>query len=194
MNPELEFRLAEVELRDDENAVGEGSAVISRIGVVDSYGDLIEKGAFSGVENPVPLIPNHGWDASGPPLGLMDIKEEGENVIGKFRLNMDLQSAKDWLSHLKFAEKQEFSIGFKAEDAQWLSTAEQKARKDGASRIIKKIDLFEVSMVLKGAMPKTKLLELRSARQKAAVEKESRATTNENSVVRLDGLEELLRY
>ena len=193
MNPELEFRLAQVELRDGEDAVGEGSAVISRIGVVDSYGDVIEKGAFSGVENPVPLIPNHGWDAEGPPIGLMDISEEGENVVGKFRLNMDLQSAKDWLSHLKFAEKQEFSIGFKAEDAKWLSTAEQKSRKDGATRIIKKVDLFEVSMVLKGAMPKTKLLELRSAKRKAETKTESRASTD-NGIVRLDGLEELLRY
>lgn len=165
---DIEFRTIDVEFDadDDGDIKGMGKAVVSRIGVVDSYGDVIEAGAF-GRTATVPMLPNHSWSGEGPPIGLMTVREtkDEENVIGTFKMNPDLDNAQQWMKHLKFAKKQEFSIGFRIQKSRWLTAEEMEERDDGADRVIEKLRLLEVSMVVAGAMPKTRLVELRSARR-----------------------------
>lgn len=191
----VEFTLTEVRADDQAESSfnGEGTAVVSRIGVVDSYGDVMAKGSFAGNTEEVPMLPNHAWDSDEPPIGMMSVREEGDQVFGDFRMNMELPAAQRWLSHLQFAKKQEFSIGFRIDKAKWLSAEEMKERDDDADRIIEAISLKEVSMVVAGAMPETELLELRreqrekalsgrAAEEEAIVEKAEAAVKDEPTV------------
>ncbi len=146
---------------DGDKTKGRGKAVVSRIGVVDSYKSVIEAGAFRGNRSEVPILANHNW-SDNPPLGVMKVKEQGEEVIGEFRFNMNLPIAQHWVDHLQFANKQEFSIGFVSMKQRWLTDEEMEERKDGAYRIIEKLRLLEVSLVVSGAMKDTKLLEIRN--------------------------------
>ena len=146
---------------DGDKTKGRGKAIVSRIGVVDTYKSVMEPGAFRGNRSEVPILANHNW-SDNPPLGVMKVKEQGEEVIGEFRFNMNLPIAQHWVDHLEFANRQEFSIGFVAMKQRWLTDEEMEERKDGAYRIIEKLRLLEVSLVVSGAMKDTKLLELRN--------------------------------
>ena len=199
--PEVEYREIPFELEtsgEDKKFTGRGRAIVSRIGAVDSYKDVIEPGAFSASRSEVPMLPNHSWESDSPPVGMMKVKEEGKEVIGEFRLNMDLQLAQDWAAHLKFAKKQQFSIGFRTVKARYLTDEEMEERKDGAWRLIEKLDLKEVSMVVAGAMPRTKLLELRSEERKAAINKdegeEAPAEEAKEEEVEIPGFDEFMEH
>ena len=95
-------------------------------------------------------------------------KKGMEEVIGRWALNLDTMLGKEWLeapeASLKEQGKkaiQEFSIGFRALKSKWLTSEEREKRKDNAWRIIQKLELLECSMVVAGAMPGTKIVEMR---------------------------------
>lgn len=162
----------ELEEKGEGLAKGRGRAIISRTGVVDSYGDVIEEGAFS--RKTVDLLPNHSWNSPYPPIGAMTAvpKKGTAEIIGHWTINTETMLGKEWLAHLRFTAEsgkkaiQEFSIGFRALKARWLNEEERAKRKDNAWRVIEKLDLLECSMVVSGAMPGTQVIEMRQRMQR----------------------------
>ena len=179
--PGVEWRRVGFEFKGDDGDKGVGTALVSKTNVPDTTGDLIQKGAFGGArwQKEVPLLPNHKWYGDDPPLGMISVREKANDVIARFRLNTGLAKAKEWLSHLKFAETQEFSIGFKIPPggAKWLSEEEMEERGDGVDRIIKKLDLHEVSFVVAGAMSGTELISLKGKGERPVKKIEDDAPT-----------------
>ena len=157
----------ELEAKGEGLEKGKGRAVISRTGIMDDYGDVIEEGAFTRAV--VDLLPNHSWNSPWPPIGALTAmpKKGMEEVIGRWALNLETMLGKQWQAHLRFAKEQgkkviqEFSIGFRVLKSKWLSSEEREKRKDNAWRTIQKLQLLECSMVVAGAMPGTKIIEMR---------------------------------
>lgn len=128
---------------DDEGA---GTAIIATLSAVDHDGDTYAKGAFG--DQQVKVLAGHSWD--GPPLGKGRVFERGDQAVAEFKLNLDSAAGREWHSALKFdmahgKALQEWSYGFKVLDA-------VDETRDGKSvRVLKSLDVFEVSPVVKGA-------------------------------------------
>ena len=125
---------------------GEFEAVIATLGVIDSDGDIIEKGAFSGAT--ISIQPAH--DSRALSLGKGRVVEVGDQAIIKAKFNLETQSGREWHSQLKFdlanpPAVQEWSFGF-------MTLEDEMATRDGKTiRLLKKLKEFEVSPVLLGA-------------------------------------------
>ena len=146
---------------------GIGRAVISRLGICDSYGDVIEPGAMT--RTTMDMLPNHSWNSPHPPIGAITAmpKKGVEEVVASWRLALKTTLGNEWKEWLQFSAEygkkaiQEFSIGFRVLKSKWLSTEERKERKDSAWRLIQKLVLLECSMVVSGAMTGTEVIEMR---------------------------------
>ncbi|WP_346915060.1 HK97 family phage prohead protease [uncultured Roseibium sp.] len=141
---------------------GQGLARIVDLSAVDSDGDTYLPGAFSwknGGEQWVPILPAHQRQAM--PLGKARIFEDGNFVYADLHLNLETQAGSDWHKTLKFdLEKgtsvQEYSYGFGVLDY----AIEQR---DGDQvRVLKRLDVHEVSPVIRGAGIGTGTLSMKS--------------------------------
>lgn len=130
---------------------GKGVARIALLSAVDSDGDTYAKGAFGWKEGGgqwVQMIPAHNKQAM--PFGKAWLREDGDQALAEFTLNLDTQAGKEWHAALKFdletgSPVQEWSYGYRVLDA-------AKERRDGKMvRLIKQLDVFEISPVLRGA-------------------------------------------
>lgn len=138
---------------------GEGEAVIATLNVVDKDGDLTLKGAF-GEGQTVKMIPAHNW--SHVPLGKATIHEVGQEVIAKFKLNLDVEAAREWHAALLFDLKegesiQEWSYGFTIEESE-----QSVEGTDTRVRILKKLKVHEISPVIIGAGEGTRTLSIKN--------------------------------
>lgn len=130
---------------DDE---GKGLAVIATLNVIDKDNDITESGAF-GVGQEAKILPAHDW--MHIPLGKASIREDGNLVLADFQLNLDIPSARDWHSALKFdlaqgTPLQEWSYGFTITDA-----TNETRNTDTRVRILKGLIVHEISPVVLGA-------------------------------------------
>ena len=127
---------------------GSFEAVIATFGAVDSDGDIVEPGAFGGAT--VSVLPAH--DSSSVPLGKARVEERGKQAVAVGRFNLDIKAAAEWSSALKFdldnaPSVQEWSWGFNVpKDGARMETIEGET-----IRVLSKVDLREVSPVLRGA-------------------------------------------
>lgn len=135
---------------------GEFEAVIATLGVIDHDHDVIEPGAFGNATVFIMPAHNHG----SVPLGKGVIEERGDKAIVVGKLNLDTQPGKEWHSALKFDLEnppsiQEWSFGF-------LTTESEIKHRDGKEvRILKSMDVFEVSPLLLGAGQGTQTLSVK---------------------------------
>lgn len=119
---------------------GEFEGYGSVFGVVDSYNEVVEKGAF--VESlkkfglPKLLIQHSTWMVGGSYLEAYE-DEKGLKVKGK--LNLDVQAARETYSLMKEGAIDGLSIGFRP-------LVEETNRETGVVHI-KKVRLYEVSIV-----------------------------------------------
>ena len=125
---------------------GVGLARIATLNVVDSDGDITLPGAFG--EQLVKVLPSHDWMAL--PLGKARIFEKGDEVLAEFKINLETSSGKDWHSALKFdlADGKgliEWSYGFT------IVESDSETRDGDRVRILKKLNVHEVSPVMLGA-------------------------------------------
>ena len=150
------FGATRVKAMDD---AGKGTAVIATLNVIDKDGDVTMPGAF-GDQHAV-VVPTHNWNHV--PLGKATIREEGNEVLADFQLNLDIQAAREWHSALKFDlangdALQEWSYGFTIKDSSIGDF-------DGESvRFLKSVDVHEISPVLLGAGEGTRTLAVKSAK------------------------------
>ncbi|MFW6068105.1 MAG: hypothetical protein ACOC9E_00840 [Chloroflexota bacterium] len=132
---------------------GTFEAVIATLGVVDRDGDVILPGAFP--PGPVPIVPSH--DHRSVPLGKATLTERGNEVFASGYFNLNVPAARDWHAALKFdlanpPSVQEFSFGFIPQEA------DQGLQQGRRVRFIRRMDVLEVSPVLRGAGVNTRLV------------------------------------
>lgn len=141
----METKRIELKRLDED---GSGLAKIATLSAVDHDGDTYAKGAFG--EQQVKVLAGHSWD--GVPIGKGRVFEKGDEVFAEFKLNLDTDAGKQWHAALKFdldkangAPLQEWSYGFKV-----LESVDET--RDGKSiRVLKRLEVFEVSPVVKGS-------------------------------------------
>lgn len=143
------------------DAEGKGVAVIATLNVIDSDGDVTQPGAF-GVGQTVPIVPAHDWQHV--PIGKGTIREEGNEALFDFQLNMKLGFARAWYEHLKFdletpPAKQQWSYGFS------IPTGGSEVGEFAGQRVrrLKRLKVHEVSPVIAGAGIDTRTLALKQA-------------------------------
>lgn len=142
----IERKTIGTEIKLDE--AGSFEAAIATFGVIDKDRDIIERGAFGSAFAHV--LPAH--DSGSVPLGKVQVQERGDLAIAVGGFNLEIEAARDWSSALKFdlanpPAVQEWSWGFRIPDG-----GSKMDTIDGEPvRIISKVDLFEVSPVLKAA-------------------------------------------
>ena len=138
-------------------------------GNVDAYGDVIQKGAFKetlrdwGKTKKLPpmLVQHGGWmmtDMDALPVGKWESMSEddtGLHVKGRL-INLDTERGKTIYGNMKEGTLDGMSIGYRAKEFS-LGTKPDEPR-----RTLKKIDLFEVSVVTFPANGKARVSSVKS--------------------------------
>ncbi len=155
--PKAEHKAIDAEIKLDE--LGSFEAAIATFDAIDSDRDIVRPGAFG--DAVVSVLPAH--DSGSVPLGKVQVKERGNTAVAVGGFNLEIGAARDWSAALKFdlanpPSVQEWSWGFTIpEGGSKIETM------DGETvRIISKVDLFEVSPVLRGASVGTGTLSAKS--------------------------------
>lgn len=136
--------LARVEIKDETK--GEVEAVFATLGVVDKDGDLTEKGAFREGDEVLISAYNHkSWDGALP-VGKATIHEVGNDIVMKGQFFLQTTGGRDTFEVVKaMGGRQEWSYGFNVDES-------EPGEHEGKSvRVLKKMSVFEVSPVLRGA-------------------------------------------
>lgn len=152
-----------IEKMDD---AGTGLARIAQLSAVDSDGDTYQRGAFSWQEGGgqwVHILPAH--DRRAMPLGKAWIFEEGDWAMAQLHLNLDTQAGKDWHATLKFdlakgSPVQEWSYGYQIIDADFQMRGQDRVQ------VLKRLDVDEISPVIRGAGVGTGTVSIKSAELK----------------------------
>lgn len=133
---------------------GEGTleAVFSTFGVVDRDGDLVEAGAIPNGQK-VPMVWSHDWTRM---IGKGVTRVDTDRAVFDGNLFMDTEAGRDAFNTMKAMDDLlEYSWGFRVLDADFVE------RDATLVRVIKRVELFEVSPVLVGAGMNTGTLSLK---------------------------------
>lgn len=144
MKKETKSFSAQVELKENSDQSGEFQAVFALFDDIDKHGDLTIPGAFHEGQKVKVSAWGHNWDSL--PVGKGTIHQDDKKawIEGKFFL--DTEGGRETYQTVKNLEDlQEWSYGFAVEEA-------GEETQDGKSvRVLRKLDVFEVSPVLRGA-------------------------------------------
>lgn len=138
--------------------LGEVEAVFSTLDVVDKDGDITPASAFRDGQRVKISAYNHSiWDGAMP-VGVGTIHVDGNEAILKGRFFMSTTGGRETFEVVKaLGESQEWSYGFEVMDS-------EKDTKDGKPvRILKDLNVFEVSPVFIGAGVNTHTRSAKSA-------------------------------
>ena len=137
-------------LADDAGAI---SGMAWKFDEADRVGDVIEKGAFSNLTLPIPMLFGHDQNE---PIGTWDAtneKSDGLHIEGKMLID-DVVRAREVRALVKSGAVRGISIGF--------ITKKSNAR-PGGGRTIKQLELLEVSLVTLPMHPGAKVTSAKSA-------------------------------
>lgn len=149
----------DIKVVDEDKGIVE--AYVSIFGNIDSYGDIILRGAF--LESLAKKLPkfvwSHNWEV---PIGkIIEAREDEKGLYIKAQFNLETQRGKEAYSDLKFGSFDEFSIGLRVLDWEY---------NEAGNRIIKKARVYEASPVLAGANPDTELISVKGDEDKESKE------------------------
>lgn len=156
---------------------GTVTALVSAFGVVDSYDEEIMPGAFEKSlekfgDDPIPILWNHQWGVMDAHLAEAKGEETDEGLVVTMQFDMDDPTSVKAFRLLKSRRIKEFSIGgFEPADGI------RRVEKDG--EIVWQIyefELVEISLVLRGANPETRLIDVKSAAELIAATADSADT------------------
>lgn len=145
------------------DAAGKGLAELATLSAIDSDGDTYEKGAFSWKPE------GHQWAMMMPahnrraiPFGKARVYEEGDKAFAELNLNLKTSAGQEWHQALLFDFEvgkpvQEWSFGYNAEYTYRVNAS-------GRIRVLTKVDVDEVSPVLRGAGNGTRTIEIKNAK------------------------------
>lgn len=155
----MQIKSLSIETMDD---AGKGLARLGSLSAVDYDGDTYLPGAFDWKEGGqwCPLITAH--DRGSIPFGKARVYEDGDTIYAELILNLDTQIGKEWHAALRFdlaqgKAVQEWSYGYDALDADY------QIRPEGRVRVLKRLDVHEVSTVVRGAGQGTGTVAIKSA-------------------------------
>ena len=131
-------------------------------GEPDSYGDVIAPGAFAeslAAHKAAGTMPKLFWqhDVSKPIGRWLEAREDAHGLYLKGKLNMDVQQAREAYSHLKEADIDGLSIGYRIR--------EYSVDTETGIWTLEKLDLREVSIVSIGANESATVSSVKAAKQ-----------------------------
>lgn len=141
------------EIKADDSGVVSGIAW--KYDVADRIGDMIAPGAFARASLPIPMLAFHDM---ADPVGVWETAEDKSgawHVKGRLFVD-DVARAREVRALLRGGAIKGLSIGFVAGKA---------APRQGGGRLIKSLELFEVSLVTVGMHPAAKVTSAKSAVQ-----------------------------
>lgn len=143
---------------------GEFEAVVAAFGNVDSYGDVIIKGAFAGTledwsakGDPIPVVWSH--DSNDPFSHIGHVIEASETDAGlKVRAQLDMENPKavQVFKLLKARRVTQFSFAYSVEDSGPVKVDGKDATE------LRALKVYEVGPTLVGANQETELLSAKS--------------------------------
>lgn len=136
--------LSGIEIKDETK--GEVEAVFATLNVKDKDDDVTVPGAFTEGQQIVISSYNHkSWEGALP-VGTGTIHEVGDQVVMKGRFFLQTQAGRDTFEVVKeLGGRQEWSYGFNVDKS-------DPGEHEGKSvRVLKKMTVFEVSPVMRGA-------------------------------------------
>ncbi len=139
-NLEFKFKLSE-----DDNEQGAFTGYASVFGAIDSYGDIVSRGAFKKTlkeKKQFPILWSHDITK---PIGVLSGSEDEKGLNIEGRLNLDVQLAREVRSLMKQGAVDGLSIGFQ--------TVKEGKDKESGARILQEINLWEVSACVFQACP-----------------------------------------
>lgn len=151
--------ITDAELKADGDAKGEVRAVFATLDVVDSHGDIIERGAIKNQSVTMAAYNHDSWWAGGQPsswpVGKGRVYEDGDKAVFEGKLFMDMEHGEETFKLLRnMGRQQEWS--FSLEDI-------KADRDDAGHRRIKRVKVHEVSPVFKGAGKRTRTVSVKEA-------------------------------
>lgn len=148
-------------VKDAEKGLVE--AVFSTFNVKDHDDDITLPGAFeNGAKVAISAYGHRSWMGM-PPVGKGTIRVEKDRAILEGQFNLKTESGRETFETVKhMGELQEWSYGFEV-----LETGEltEELRQKGVRRVLKKLKVFEVSPVLRGAGIDTETLSVKDKRE-----------------------------
>lgn len=165
---------------DDSLEEGEFIAYASVFGNIDSYGDVVMEGAFSddlkmwkASENPIPLLFGHRMDDPDFNIGhLVDEEEDAKGLKVHGKLDLENPKAKQTYRLLKGRRLTQLSFAYDILEAGWEVRERKDGKKDAAGKpqteeyfALKKLHVYEVSLVPIGANQETEILGVKALSQ-----------------------------
>lgn len=154
---EKTFTVSDVKMRQDDPP-GTFEAVVSVFGNIDRGGDVVLPGAFANTlkeRGLPPILWMHNHDLG--PIGVASVaKETSEGLFIKGRLFIDGDVTDPFIHRVWIGLKEdairEFSFGYAVRESAWEDRDGQEVR------LLKDLELFEVSPVVAGMNPATRLV------------------------------------
>lgn len=167
---------------DDGLAEGEFTAYASVFGNVDSYGDKVIRGAFAddlkawkATGNPIPLLWGHDMLDPFSNIGhVADAKEDDHGLLVRAQLDLEAPKAMQVYRLIKGRRVNQMSFAYDVLERALVE-------KDNEYFVeLKKLHLYEVSVVPIGANSETEILEVKAFRQLALDVKAGRVLSAKN--------------
>lgn len=146
--------LTDYEIKD-ASGIGSFKGYASTFGTLDREDDIVEPGAFGQI-NPkrVRLLWQH---RQSEPIGVWDtLREDSRGLYAEGRLNLKSARGQEAYELLKMGGLNEMSIGFQAVHADRIAVKGKTARR------LKKVNLFEISLVSIPANPEAIVTDVKS--------------------------------
>ena len=156
----MEFKTAPSELKVIDQDEGVVQAFVNSMEVPDADNDIISKDAFNesiGGSKTIAVLQGHDQSkVVGKLEGAEVVKALGDyyKLLATIKFNLDTTVGRDAFSNVKGGYVDEWSVGFNIPE----DSVEFKTDGDRTVRIIKNLDLVEISSVLRGASPDTQTI------------------------------------
>jgi hypothetical protein len=139
--PEIKDLAFKFALGDEGDEKGTFTGHASIFDVVDSYGDVVAPGAFKRTlkhkKGEFPLLWSHD---NSKPIGVISAEEDTKGLKVRGTLNLDVQLAREIRSLMKQGAVTGLSIGYQ--------TVKEDVDKERNARVLKEINLWEISTVV----------------------------------------------
>jgi len=169
-----------IELKKDKP--GFFTARIATLNVIDKDGDVTLNGAFPDGKQILISAYEHGSWSGALPVGKGFVHEIGNEALVDGEFNLNIESGKEHYEAIKFAPQLiEWSYGFKIlaldeDNANWRDNPK-------VYRVLKSLDVFEASPVLRGAGVDTATLAIKSDNGKTFTDEAEAVLAAANALV-----------
>lgn len=164
--------VVEIKAVGDDGSAGVFEAIVSVFDNVDSYGDIVRKGAFAddlaawaSKGDPIPSYWSHRMDDPDYNIGHVLAAEETETGL-KVRVQLDLENPKALtvLRLLKQRRVTQFSFAYEIQDASEVDLPD-----GGKAYELRKLSIYEVGPTPIGANPATELLDVKAMAERVGL-------------------------